>query len=124
MKKYGELIYSPETATGEAITKVESHTPKIEAPEKVSKGETFMVKISVGPHPNTPEHSIREITVYLYEEGRKFNPILLSRVRFAPGIVEPEITLKMKLEKPGVIYAIAYCNLHGLWEGRKRIDVA
>ncbi len=123
MKKFGDLIYSPETASGEALTKAESHTPKIEAPDKVLKGEIFTVKISVGPHPNTLEHSIREITIYLYEEGRSFNPILLGRVKFTPGIVEPEITLKMKLEKTSIIYAIAYCNLHGLWEGRKRIEV-
>ena len=115
MKKFGELIYSPEQASGEAISKVETHTPKIEAPEKVKAGEEFEVKISVGPHPNTVQHSIRYIKVYFYEEGRPFNPIHLATIFLEPEYAEPKITLKLKLKKSGTIYAIEYCNLHGLW---------
>lgn len=123
MKSLGEIIYSPERAPGEAITKVESHTPKIEAPDKVKSGELFTIKVSVGPHPNKVEHSIRWVEVYFYEEGRTFNPVMLARAYFAPGYVEPEVTIKAKLNKSGVIYAIGYCNLHGLWEGRKEVKV-
>jgi superoxide reductase len=123
MKAFGELIYSPDRASGEAITKVESHTPKIEAPDKVKPGELFTIKVTVGPHPNTAEHSIRWVEIYFYEEGRAFNPVMLARTFFAPGYVEPEVTVKAKLNKSGVIYAIAYCNLHGLWEGRKEVKV-
>ncbi len=123
MENFGSLIYSPETAKGEAITKIESHTPKIEAPASVKAGEEFSVKISVGPHPNKVEHSIRKIELYFYEEERGFNPILLGCFEFAPEYTQPEITIKLKLKKSGVLYAIAYCNLHGLWEGRKEIKV-
>ncbi len=123
MKKLGDLIYTPESVSGEAISKVESHTPKIEIPDTVKAGEPIDVKIVVGPHPNTIQHSIRWVELYFYEEGRVFNPILLGRVMFTPGYTEPEVVFRVKLRKPGVLYAVEYCNLHGLWEGRKEIRV-
>jgi len=82
MKSFGETIYSPEKASEEAISKAETHTPKIEAPEKVKINEEFILKIKVGPHPNTIQHSIRYIEVYFYEEGRKFNPIHIATITF------------------------------------------
>lgn len=123
MTKLSNLIYSPEKASGEAISKVETHTPKIVAPYKVEKGEVFKIKVSVGPHPNTVEHSIRWIEVYYEEEGRAFNPIMLARAEFAPGMAEPEIEISVKLSKSGRIIALEYCNLHGLWENSKEIIV-
>ncbi|RLG76857.1 MAG: desulfoferrodoxin [Thermoprotei archaeon] len=123
MKTLGELIYTPEKASGEAISKVESHTPKIEAPDKVKAGEPFEVRIKVGPHPNTVQHSIRWIEVYFYEEGRGFNPVHLATITFTPEYAEPDVTLRLRLSKGGTIYALQYCNLHGMWEGRKEIKV-
>jgi superoxide reductase len=29
----------------------------------------------------------------------------------------------MKVKKPGVLHAVSYCNIHGLWESEKNIDV-
>ncbi|WP_455364835.1 class II SORL domain-containing protein [[Eubacterium] cellulosolvens] len=124
MEPFGKMIYTPETASGEAISKVESHTPKIEVPESVSPGTPFEVKVSVGPHPNTVEHSIRRIEVYFYEENRAFNPVTITTANLTPAYTEPNITLTMKVTKPGTIYAVEYCNLHGLWEGRKEIKLA
>ncbi len=123
MKSFGDLIYSREKVSGEAVSKVESHAPKIVAPDKVRANEVFEVRISVGPHPNTVEHSIRWIDVYLYEEGRKFNPIHVARITMEPGFVEPEIVLRMKLSRNGCLYVLAYCNQHGVWEVRKEIRV-
>ena len=123
MKAFKDLIYTSETAKGEAISKVESHTPKIDAPDTVKAGEKFKVRIKVGPHPNKPEHSIRKIELYLYEEGRPFNPILLGCFEIAPVYVEPDIEIILTLKKKGVLYALSYCNLHGLWESRKEINV-
>lgn len=123
IKKFGDLIYTPESASGEAISKVETHIPKIEMPEIVKAGEPVEVKISVGPHPSKVEHSIRWIEVYYYQEGRAFNPILLSRVMFAPGYAEPDVTFKFKFNKSGVLYVLEYCNLHGVWEARKEVKV-
>ncbi|MEM2922164.1 MAG: class II SORL domain-containing protein [Candidatus Bathyarchaeia archaeon] len=123
MEPFGKLIYTPETASGEAISKVESHTPKIECPDTVEADKLFKVKVSVGPHPNTVEHSIRWIEVYFYEENRPFNPVHLATVSFTPVYSEPNVELNIKIGKPGTVYAVEYCNLHGLWEGRKEINI-
>lgn len=77
----------------------------------------------MGPHPNTPQHHIARVELYLYEEGRGFNPVLLASVDLAPGYAEPRIAIRLRLEKSGTLYALAYCNLHGLWESRKEVRV-
>lgn len=118
-----ELIYTPSSAKGEAISKIESHTPKIEAPDKVKPGEPFKVKVWVGPHPNTVEHSIRWIELYFEEEGRAFNPVLIGRYEFTPVYSEPIVEVQIKISKPGRLIALEYCNLHGLWENSKEIKV-
>ncbi len=123
MKNIGNLIYTYDSAAGEALGKRESHTPKIEAPASVKAGQAFEVKISVGPHPNTVEHSIRGITVYFEEEGRAFNPVKIGKAHFTPVYASPEIVLKLQLQKGGVIHAVEYCNLHGLWSNKKEIKI-
>jgi superoxide reductase len=120
---FGNLIYTYDGAAGEALGKRESHTPKIDAPAKVKPDETFDLKITVGPHPNTMEHSIRWIMVTLEEEGRPFNPVLLGKVAFTPVTTQPDVILKVKLQKGGVIHVVEYCNLHGFWSGKKEIKV-
>mgnify|MGYP000111882437 CR=1 FL=1 len=89
MKSFGETIYSPENASGEAISKVETHTPKIEVPKKVKVNELFELKMVVGSHPNTIQHSIRYIEVYFYEEGRTFNPIHIASITLAQNMLNP-----------------------------------
>jgi len=123
MKDLGSLINTYDTAAGEAVGKRESHTPKIEAPATAKPDEAITVKVAVGPHPNMPEHSIRWLAVFFYEEGRAFNPVTLAKVSFNAPTTEPEITLKVKLPRSGVIHALEYCNLHGLWSGKKEITV-
>jgi superoxide reductase len=122
-KNLGDLIYTYDMAAGEALGKRESHTPKIEIPAKIKADEAFELKVSVGPHPNTLEHSIRWMEIYFYEEGRAFNPQMLSRVEFSPALTEPSVTLTVKLQKKGVIHAVEYCNLHGLWSDKKEITL-
>jgi superoxide reductase len=70
------------------------------------------------------EHSIRRIEVYVGEEKRPFNPVLLATVDLTPVYSDPDIKLSLKLNKSGTLYAVGYCNLHGLWEGRKEIKLA
>ena len=123
MEFFGKLIYTPEKASGEAVSKIESHTPKIEAPDIVKKGKLFELKVAVGPHLNTVQHSIRKIEVYYYEKERAFNPIHLATIRLTPEYAEPNVKLVLNLKKSGIMYVIAYCNLHGLWESRKEIKV-
>ncbi len=123
MKKFSELLYSYEVEDKLAISKRETHTPKIEAPKEVKAGEVFPVRIYIEGHPNTVQHSFRWIELYFYEEGRDFNPIFVARAELTPEISEQEATFKVKLNKSGVIYAVAYCNLHGVWENRQEIKV-
>jgi superoxide reductase len=61
--------------------------------------------------------------VALEEDGRAFNPVLLGKVSFTPVYAQPEVVLKVKLQKGGVIHAVEYCNLHGFWAGKKEIKV-
>ena len=122
-QKFGDLIYTYDAAAGEALGKRESHTPKIEAPARVKPDEAFDLRVTVGPHPNTVEHSIRWITVFLEEDGRAFNPVFLGKASLNPVTTQPELVLKVKLAKGGVIHAVEYCNLHGLWAGKKEIKV-
>ena len=123
MKKFGELIYTREEASGEASLKAEAHTPVIEAPDTIEAEKPFQVKIRVGPHPNTVAHSIRHIDIYVYEEGRSFNPIHVARLTLTPEYSEPEFIINLRLKENGVIYALAYCNLHGVWESRREVKV-
>ncbi len=123
MKRFGDIIYTPEVENELAVAKRETHTPRIEAPESVKAGEPFSVRIYIEGHPNTVQHSFRWVELYFYEEGREFNPVFVARAAFTPEISEQDVTFRVKLSKSGVLYALAYCNLHGLWEGRKEIRV-
>ncbi len=117
--------------------KTEKHVPVIECADRVKAGEFFPVKVSVGKeiaHPNTTEHHIRWIAVYFHAEGEKF-PVQVGRVEFTahgeaaagpnqgPVYTHHEVSLTMKTAKPGVIYAAAYCNIHGLWQSQKAVSV-
>jgi len=118
--------------------KQEKHVPVIEAPDKIDKGKIVKVTVSVGKeiaHPNTTAHHIRWIEVYFHPAGEKF-PYQLGVFEFsshgesAQGpdsstvYSAPEVTFSFKTDKPGAIYALAYCNIHGLWKNAREITVA
>ncbi|MEQ9714064.1 MAG: class II SORL domain-containing protein [Candidatus Asgardarchaeum sp.] len=94
------------------------HKPIIKIPDKVKSCEPFEVKIKVGeiPHPNTFEHYIVWIDLILDDH-------FLSRVMFVPIIMEPEVTLKIRVGKNAKLKVIARCNIHGQWEMEKEIRV-
>lgn len=117
--------------------KKEKHVPVIEAADKAGKGELISVSISVGKeitHPNTTAHHIRWIEAYFHPQGEKF-PYEIGRFEFsahgesAQGpdtssvFVHPEVIFKFKTDKPGVILASSYCNIHGLWQSAKEIGL-
>lgn len=108
--------------------KGEKHVPVLEMPEKVEQGEAFEVKVSVGKeiaHPNTPEHYIGWIKLFFLPENGKMM-VELADFMFEEhnGIkTEPTGSVSLKLEKSGTLYAMSYCNLHGLWESKKDIVV-
>ncbi len=124
MKKLGELIYTPESTDVGAISKAEYHLPKIVIPDEIKGGEQFKVKVIVGPHPNTPEHYIKRIELYFTEDGRAFNPILIASADLTPVYSQPEVEFAIRLSKSGVLHAVEYCTLHGLWESTKKVMVS
>jgi superoxide reductase len=117
--------------------KKEKHVPVIESPELTAKGVLTQVKVSVGkeiPHPNTTEHYIEWIEVYFLAQDAK-SPVCLGRCEFSShgawaqgpntsGVyTEPQFSLNFKTDKAGVISAVSYCNIHGLWENSKELKV-
>lgn len=121
----------------QADWKTEKHVPVLEAPDRTGKQELIQVTVSVGkeiPHPNTTEHHIRWIEVYFHPKGEKF-PYQLGRFEFnahgesAQGAnassvyTQPLVVCHFKTEKPGVLLASSYCNIHGLWQNSKELKV-
>ncbi len=117
--------------------KTEKHVPVIEAAVKAKKQDVVSITISVGkeiPHPNTTEHHIRWIEVYFHPKGEKF-PYQIGRFEFnahAESVQGPNtstiyalpmIVCSFKTEKSGTIFATSYCNIHGLWENSKELNV-
>lgn len=123
MKSFKDLMQSGDW-------KGEKHVPIINCPEKVKANEVFELKVSIGDaiaHPNTLEHHISWIKVFFLAEGKKF-PIELATATFtAHGegeiFTEPEAIAHVKVPSSGTILALSYCNIHGLWENSKAIEV-
>ena len=130
MAEFNSLIQS-------ADWKQEKHVPVIDAPAKIGKGVPCKITVTVGKeiaHPNKTEHHICWIEVYFQPKGEKF-PYQIGKFDFtahgasAQGpdtstvYTNPEATLNFKTDKPGTILAVSYCNIHGLWQAAKDIEV-
>lgn len=110
--------------------KGEKHVPVIHVSERVQSGEEVEIKVSIGDeikHPNELEHHIVWIKVFFKSEEGKF-PVQVATFDFSAhgedGLkTDPVGTTKVKLEKSGTVYAMAYCNIHGLWENSKEVKV-
>jgi len=95
------------------------HVPIIEAQEKVKAKEPFNVKVKVGgidgvEHPNTLGHWINWVELYAGER-------LISRVEYAPEMCDGYVVnLNITLNESATLRAQAFCNLHGVWEGREK----
>jgi len=121
----------------EADWKTEKHVPVIECPDEVKENELFNVKVSVGKeisHPNTTEHYIKWIKLFFQPDGDKFT-YTLGEFEFSahgesidgpnqgPLYTHHEITAVIKTSKPGTLYALSYCNIHGLWRSSKELKM-
>ena len=117
--------------------KKEKHAPVIECPDQVKADEMFDVKIGIGKeigHPNTTEHHITWITLYFHPEGGKF-PYQIGRFEFTahgehasgpnkgPAYTHPQVTTTFKVNESGTLYALSFCNIHGMWESSKEVKV-
>ncbi|MFQ6092348.1 MAG: class II SORL domain-containing protein [bacterium] len=95
------------------------HVPTIEAPDTVRRGEPFEVKVTVGKelsHPDEGGHHIQWLELFA---GEAF----LSRVDFTPTVSTSPVCLTLKLFEDTTLRAIARCNLHGMWESEKAVQV-
>lgn len=88
------------------------HTPVIQAPSKVKKGEPFEVLIEVGKymkHPSENAHYIEWIELF---SGETF----LVRVDLVPKLSEPKVKVVVALDHAHPLVAKERCNLHGQWQ--------
>jgi len=121
----------------EADWKIEKHVPVIECPDTVKADEMFEIKVGLGKevaHPNTTEHHIRWISLFFHPKDEKF-PYHIGHYEFnahgesAKGpntssiYTHHEIITSFKTGKPGVILALALCNVHGLWQSAKEVKL-
>lgn len=122
----------------EADWKREKHVPVIECPDEVKAEEFFRVKVSLGKeiaHPNTTEHHIRWISLFFHPEDEKFT-YQVGHYEFSahgesvqganqgPVYTHHEVTTSLKLSKSGTFYALALCNIHGLWQSAEVVKIA
>lgn len=107
--------------------KGEKHVPVIQVEEK-TKGQPVVVNLSVGEeisHPNTFEHYIAWFKLFFQPEGGKF-PVEIANVDFkAHGeedlFTEYRARVQFSTEKNGTLYAMSYCNIHGLWQSEEEL---
>ena len=117
--------------------KKEKHAPVIEAPQKVKSGEAFEVKLSLGKeiaHPNTTEHHISWISLYFKPKSSNFTHQVghfefwahgksTSGPNKGPIYAHPSVSASVSLNESGTFFAMAFCNIHGLWESSLEIEV-
>jgi superoxide reductase len=98
----------------------EKHTPKIEAPDSVKRGQWFDVTVTVGAgsvHPSLQEHFVRYIA--LYKDGTE-----IARVYLHPVFSYPKAVFTIALDEGGVLRAVAEPTHSAAWEGSKKIAVS
>jgi len=118
--------------------KSEKHVPVITCPDEVKPNEWTKVTVTLGKeiaHPNTTEHHIRWIKAFFVPDGSKF-AYDLGTFEFnahgestdgpntGPVYTLHEATFSFKNANPGTLNALAYCNIHGLWESSKWVELA
>jgi len=122
----------------DADWKKEKHVPVIDAPDSIKKGDAVKVTLTVGKeiaHPNTTAHHIAFVAAYFLPDGEKF-PYQVARIEFASHgastqgpdtstvYTSPDTAFTLKTEKPGTILVTSYCNIHGLWESSRRLEIS
>jgi superoxide reductase len=95
------------------------HSPKIEAPDSVKRGEWFKVTVTVGSgsmHPSLQEHFVRYIALYK-------DSVEISRVYLHPVYSAPSVTFTIALDEGGALRALAEPTHSSVWESSKKITV-
>src|SRR5881409_4453877 len=97
----------------------EKHTPKIEAPDQVKRGQWFEVTVTIGAggvHPSLAEHFVRYIA--LYQDSAE-----IARVYLHPVFSYPKAIFTIALDEGGTLRAVAEPTHSAAWEGSKKIAV-
>ena len=84
--------------------KTEYHIPVYKYCEK----DGIVIQVGKEPHPMTEEHHIQFIET-IRDDGN------LVKLRYLKPGEEPKMMIESKTDNER---ACAYCNLHGLWEGK------
>ena len=94
------------------------HVPQIKAPDSIDTDEPFEVEIQVGKslHEMAPLHYIDWVDLYA-------DDIFLAKFILTPKFTQPVCKVVLTLNKSTTLRAVEHCNLHGLWEGTKKITV-
>jgi superoxide reductase len=95
------------------------HTPKIEAPDSVRRGQWFKVTVTVGTgsmHPSLQEHFVRSIALYK-------DTVEISRVYLHPVYSAPVVTFTIALDEGGALRAVAEPTHSAGWEATRKITV-
>jgi len=94
----------------------------------VFRGSQFGKESAIPIPPNTtyagfPCSSIRMMKIYL--PGRSFRIYRPWRIGSGPNqgpvTTNHQVRTSMKISKSGSLYALALCNIHGLWQSTKKI---
>jgi len=97
----------------------EKHTPKIEAPDTVKRGQWFEVTVTVGAgsiHPSLGEHFVRYIA--LYKDSAE-----IARMYLHPVLSYPKVVFTIALDEGGNLRAVAEPTHSAAWESSKKIVV-
>jgi superoxide reductase len=91
------------------------HTPTIDAPDSVKRGQWFDVTVTVA-HPSLAEHFVRYVA--LYKDG-----VEISRVYFHPVFSQPRVRFTIALDEGGTLRALAEPTHSAAWEASRPIRV-
>ena len=95
------------------------HTPKIVAPDSVTRGQWFTVTVNIGAasqHPSLTEHFVRYIALYK-------DAVEIARVYLHPVYSAPTVTFTVALDEGGSLRAVAEPTHSAAWETSKKITV-
>jgi len=92
------------------------HVPKIEPANAAPKtGEPLPIAITI-EHPMLPEHHIIHIEVFM-------DDLKIGTYTLTPEVMKPALTITLTPKKSFDLVVQDLCNIHGLWENRKKIEV-
>jgi len=109
--RFGDILKNKE-AEGR-----EKHVPAIEVGKGRGEAGADIVRVVVGkdtPHPNTVEHHIAWIELFGVKKDGQV--VYLGRADFAPSYTNPNVRFQVPVGQFKSFCALAYCNLHGVWE--------